>query len=85
MRGVGVHARVPQQRHGEFLGGEGEGEGVQARAQVPRVSLRNGGDEVGGAGQRQGHGKAADDRDDVSLQSESLEHVVDEGGLVAFS
>jgi hypothetical protein len=77
MSGVGVQPRVPEQGDGDFGDGNRQGEAEQAGAQIAGMALGNGGDEVGGPGERQSGREAADDRGDLPFKPDRFESVVD--------
>ncbi len=76
MRRVGVKARVPEQRHGDLGHRERQRENVHAGARRRGVALGHGGDQVGGARQSQGRGKAADGGGDVAPDPRRLQGTI---------
>src|SRR5687768_1038344 len=81
MGGVGVEPGVPEERDGDLRRGHGEGEAEHSVAKVAAMALGNGGDEIRGAGQREGGREAADDGRDVPSKADRLEGVVDRAAV----
>src|SRR5712675_2106393 len=77
MRRIGIEPRVPEQRNRDLGEGDRKRKTVHAGAQASGVPFGNAGDQVGGAGQGQRGRKAADDRDDLAFQPETIQGLVD--------
>ena len=83
MRRVGIQSRVPEQRDGDLRQGDRQGEGHHAGAQIAGLAFGDGGDEVGGARQRQGLAEVADDGGDLARQAQRRQRRVDQPPIVA--
>ena len=68
MRRIRIQAGWPEQRDGDFGQRDGQREGDEVCAQGAGVAFGHAGDQIRGAGKRQGFGEAADGCGDVALE-----------------
>jgi hypothetical protein len=70
VRWIGIHPRVPDDRHGDARRRKWKRESVHAGAEISGIPFGNSGNHIAGSGQRQSSREAPDDRgDDLSLRA----------------
>ncbi|MNF72389.1 hypothetical protein D3C84_543680 [compost metagenome] len=77
MHRIGVQARMPEHRDGEFRQGNRQRKTVHARPQVFGVAFRNGSDQIGGSGKRQRGRETGNDGHDLPFQLQRRQHFID--------